>query len=217
MLLLCCQLGLPLSFVAKETFCGLAVAFRKFRGVHFCDPLKMAAHNVSAGCAGRSCHVNGFFPCIYKFAYTTGNKRSWRALADRPALHDCLSVRHAPTGVMQRDRSYYWSVEVGQVYAGHPGGELTGKSRVRGLRDHPAIASDLALRLLHHAPSRQKVCAGGGDGIERTQNHQLERLLAMRRGTAMALAGPLLEGGFFIPSSSSLSATALLRSESFDA
>ena len=34
----------------------------------------------------------------------------------------------------------------------------------------------------------------------------------MRRGIAMALAGPLLEGGFFIPSSSSLSATALLRS-----
>jgi hypothetical protein len=39
----------------------------------------------------------------------------------------------------------------------------------------------------------------------------------MRRGTATALAGPLLEGGFFIPSNSSLSATALLRSEFFEA
>jgi hypothetical protein len=34
----------------------------------------------------------------------------------------------------------------------------------------------------------------------------------MRRGIAIAFAGPLLEGGFLIPSSSSFSATALLRS-----
>ena len=215
--MLCRQLGLPCGFILKKAFHSLAVAFGKFRAVHFGDPLKMAAHNVSTGCAGGGSHVNGFLPGIHKLAHTAGNKRFWRALADRAALHDGLSVGHAPAGVVQRDCAYDRSIQGRQIPAGHPCGEFAGQRGVRGLCDHPATIGDLALRLLHYAPRRQKISAGGGDGIERAQNHQLERLLAMRRGTAMALAGPLLEGGFFIPSSSSLSATALLRSESFDA
>src|SRR5438270_7528779 len=177
----------------------------------------MQAHNVAAGCAGGGRHINRFLPRIYKLAYTAGNKRLWRALANGPALHNGLGVRHAPARVVQGNSADHGSIKVGKIRTGHPRGELAGQRGVRGLRDHPAIPGDLPLRLLHHTPRRQKMSTTGGDGIERAQDPQLERLLAMRLGTAIALAGPLLDGGFFIPSRGSLSATALLRSESFEA
>src|SRR5262249_2536244 len=134
------------------------------------------------------------------------------ALPVRAALHDGLRVRGAPAGIVHGDRPHHGCIKLRKLWAIHLCCKLAGQRGVRGLGNQPATVVNLALVSFHYGPCRDKFRACGWGRLQGTQNHQLERLLAMRRGTAMALAGPLLEGGFFIPSRSSLSATALLRS-----
>jgi hypothetical protein len=217
MLLFGGELCLSKVFAFQELRYCVALCFRILGVAVFCQTSEVPADDVSA-CRTRGFrHIDRFLPRVDRFGHTATGERLRRALADGSALHDGLSVRYPPPGIVQRDCSDQSRVQFRSFRANQLGGELPGQRGMGRLRNHPATIVNFPLCLFHHAPDRQKFSAAGGNGIEWTQNHQLERLLAMRRGTAIALAGPLLEGGFFIPSRSSLSATALFRSESFDA
>src|SRR5213082_2070701 len=85
------------------------------------------------------------------------------------------------------------------------------------LGNHPAALVSLFLQALDCCPGRNKIFCSGGRWLQRTKDHETGRRFAIRPEAAAALAGPLLEGGFFIPSSNSFKATALLRSASFEA